>query len=64
MAFADLDPVINSEVARWAVANCHLMRNRFVGIDLLEFLGLWSESEINWVIDRASQAVKEMGASK
>jgi glycerol-1-phosphate dehydrogenase [NAD(P)+] len=64
MAFADLEPVINSEVARWAVANCHLMRNRFVGIDLLEFLGMWSESEINWVIERASQAIKEMGVSK
>lgn len=64
MTFGDLEPVINDEVARWAVAHCHLMRNRFVGIDLLEFLGMWGEAEIDWVIERASQAVRKEGASK
>ena len=64
MSFQDLEPTISGEVGRWAVSNSHLMRNRFVGIDLLEFLGMWNEAEIDWVIERASQAARKEGASK
>ena len=63
IAFSDLEPSISEQVARWAVSNCHLMRNRFVGIDLLEFLGLWTDSEVNWVFDRAYEAIKKVGAA-
>ena len=62
ITFGDLEPEIGDPIARWAVANCHLMRNRFVGIDLLEFLGIWTESEVNWVFNRAAQAIKKVGA--
>jgi hypothetical protein len=39
------------------------MRNRFVGIDLLEFLGMWNEAEIDWVFSRTAQVIKSLGAN-
>ena len=62
VSFQDLEPVISGEVGRWAVSNSHLMRNRFVGIDLLEFLGMWNEAEIDWVFSRTAQVIKLLGA--
>jgi glycerol-1-phosphate dehydrogenase [NAD(P)+] len=62
--FADLDPVITEDVAHWAVAHSHLMRNRFVGIDLLEFLGLWNAEVIDRVYQRFTKALEEIGAYK
>lgn len=59
--FKELKPAFENQTARWAVANCHLMRNRFVGIDFLEFLGFWNEHTIDWVFARASQAVRKIG---
>ena len=61
VSLKDLDPVIEEHIGRWAVANCHLMRNRFVGVDLLEFLGLWNEAAINWVFNRASELINLHG---
>jgi glycerol-1-phosphate dehydrogenase [NAD(P)+] len=62
--FDDLEPEISELDAFWAVSNCHLMRNRFVGIDLLEFLGMWAESDINWVFERATQVVEKVSSAK
>ncbi len=62
--FADLDPVITEDVAHWAVAHSHLMRNRFVGIDLLEFLGLWNSEAIDRVFQRSTKALEEIGEYK
>jgi glycerol-1-phosphate dehydrogenase [NAD(P)+] len=62
MLFSDLDPVISTEVADWAVAHSHLMRNRFVGIDLLEFLGKWNEPTINRVYQRIEEALEKVEA--
>ena len=45
---------VTPESWRWAVANCHLMRDRFTVIDLLFFLGWWNDEEIDAVITRAS----------
>ena len=63
LTFRELEPHIAEPVARWAVSHCHLMRNRFVGIDFLEFLGIWTDTELNWVFDRASEAIKRVGAA-
>ncbi len=48
--FAELNPSITPELARWAVANCHLMRNRFNLVDLLELMGLWTDEMVDWVM--------------
>lgn len=48
--FESLTPVITPELARWAVANCHLMRNRFNLVDLLDMMGLWTPELIDWVM--------------
>jgi glycerol-1-phosphate dehydrogenase [NAD(P)+] len=39
--FRDLDPPIDPATVRWALANCHLMRDRFTIVDLAFFLGAW-----------------------
>jgi glycerol-1-phosphate dehydrogenase [NAD(P)+] len=49
-SFAELNPTIGPELARWAVANCFVMRNRFNLVDLLELMGLWTEETIDWVL--------------
>jgi glycerol-1-phosphate dehydrogenase [NAD(P)+] len=48
--FASLNPSISPELARWAVANCHLMRNRFNLVDFLDMLGLWTDEMIDWAM--------------
>ena len=41
-------------LARWAVANCHLMRNRFNLVDLMDLLGLWTDERIDWALHGVS----------
>jgi glycerol-1-phosphate dehydrogenase [NAD(P)+] len=48
--FAALNPSISPKLARWAVANCHLMRNRFNLVDLLDLMGLWTDEMVDWVL--------------
>ena len=48
--FAELNPSITPELARWAVANCFVMRNRFNLVDLLDLMGLWTDEMIDWVL--------------
>lgn len=48
--FPTLKPSISPELARWATANCHLMRNRFNLVDLLDMMGLWSDEMIDWAL--------------
>lgn len=43
MKFSELDPPKDAETVRWAIYNCHLMRNRFNVIDLCFYLGWWNE---------------------
>ena len=45
-----------SETARWALGNCHLMRDRFTLADLLFFAGRWDEAFIERILDRARSA--------
>lgn len=54
MKYSELKPVKTKEVARWAIYNCHLMRNRFCVVDLLCFLGLWNEQTFEELLLRAA----------
>lgn len=52
--FSDLNPPIDRATARWAVASCHLMRNRFTVADLAFLTGNWTDNDIDVVLDRAA----------
>lgn len=54
--FGELDPPVAPEVARWALRNCHLMRNRFTLADLLFFAGLWDDPFVVRVLEHARSA--------
>ena len=54
--FGELDPPVAPGVARWALANCHLMRNRFTLADLLFFAGWWDEAFVERILERARSA--------
>ena len=54
--FGELDPPVAPGVARWALANCHLMRNRFTLADLLFFAGWWDDAFVERMLERARSA--------
>lgn len=62
--FEALTPVINSELARWSVSGAHFMRNRFVGIDLLEFYGFWNASDLDLIFERVATVVAKAGVDQ
>src|SRR5918998_4039856 len=51
--FSELDPPVPQETARWALRNCHLMRDRFTLADLLFFFGWWDDEFVERLLDRA-----------
>jgi glycerol-1-phosphate dehydrogenase [NAD(P)+] len=53
--FSELDPAVDAEMARWAVANCHLMRDRFTIADLAWLTGNWSEQDVEAVLAEAAE---------
>lgn len=54
--FGELMPPVTSETARWALRNCHLMRNRFTLADLLFFFGWWDDGFVEKLFERARSA--------
>ena len=48
--FKALRQSVDDELALWAVQNCHLMRNRFNLVDLLDLLGLWAPERIRFAM--------------
>ncbi|MFL6099796.1 MAG: iron-containing alcohol dehydrogenase [Actinomycetales bacterium] len=42
-----LDPAPAQGTARWAVQNCHLMRDRFTIVDLAEMTGFWTDRDVD-----------------
>jgi glycerol-1-phosphate dehydrogenase [NAD(P)+] len=54
--FGELDPPASPETVRWALRNCHLMRNRFTLADLLFFLGWWDDAFVERLLERARSA--------
>ncbi|GAB4100464.1 iron-containing alcohol dehydrogenase [Sinomonas halotolerans] len=61
---ADLDPSVDSGLARWAVENCALMRNRFTVVDLLTVLGWWTPADVDEVLGRAAGAARAASAAQ
>jgi glycerol-1-phosphate dehydrogenase [NAD(P)+] len=47
---------IEPERSRWALANCHLMRDRFTIADLAFLLGLWDPDGVDVVVELAERA--------
>ncbi len=50
---AELDPPVDPRTTRWALANCHLMRDRFTVVDLAFFLGIWQPADVDAVLAAA-----------
>jgi glycerol-1-phosphate dehydrogenase [NAD(P)+] len=51
-----LDPPVNAQTTRWALANCHLMRDRFTVVDLACLLGVWQPEDVDAVLAEAGIA--------
>ncbi len=49
--FAQLEPTPERDVVTWAVANCHLMRDRFTIVDLADLIGAWETSDVAELLD-------------
>lgn len=52
--FSELEPAVDPDRARWAVASCHLMRDRFTVADLAALTGRWSRQDVDEVLERAA----------
>ncbi len=48
--FGDLAEPVDDATARWAVANCPLLRQRFGVADLATLLGAWEEADVDEVL--------------
>lgn len=44
--FGELNPPVEPDLVRWALENCHLMRDRFTVADLAFFLGIWTGAHV------------------
>jgi glycerol-1-phosphate dehydrogenase [NAD(P)+] len=53
--FGELDPPVPAGIARWALRNCHLMRDRFTVVDLAWFLGGWDSEAVEDVLAEAGR---------
>jgi glycerol-1-phosphate dehydrogenase [NAD(P)+] len=53
---AELDPPVDADTTRWALANCHLMRARFTVVDLAFMLGIWEPADVDAVLAAAGIA--------
>jgi len=47
LRFSELEPAVDRDTVRWALASCHLMRERFSVADLAWSLGLWDERHVD-----------------
>jgi glycerol-1-phosphate dehydrogenase [NAD(P)+] len=52
--FARLDPPVEPDLVRWALENCHLMRDRFTVADLAFFLGIWNKTDVEGLLAEAA----------
>jgi glycerol-1-phosphate dehydrogenase [NAD(P)+] len=53
---AQLDPPVDAQTTRWALANCYLMRDRFTIVDLASLLGAWQPADVDAVLAEAGIA--------
>jgi glycerol-1-phosphate dehydrogenase [NAD(P)+] len=45
---------VDATTARWALTNCHLMRDRFTVADLAFLMGLWEADDVDRLLDEAA----------
>ena len=57
LRFADLEPAVEPGTARWALASCHLMRERFSVADLAWSLGIWDEEHAGDLLAEAETLI-------
>ena len=50
---SELHPPVDAEMARWALENCHLLRDRFTVVDLAFHLGIWEPADVDAVLAQA-----------
>jgi glycerol-1-phosphate dehydrogenase [NAD(P)+] len=60
---ADLDPPVDAPTTRWALANCHLMRDRFTIVDLALLLGVWEPPDVDAVLAEALAGIRGVADS-
>jgi len=48
--FSDLDPAVSPDVARWALRDCHLMRDRLTVVDLRFLEGTWTDDDVEGIL--------------
>ena len=53
--FGALDPPVDPGTVRWALTNCHLMRDRFTVVNLAWFLGDWDADVAEDVLAEAGR---------
>jgi glycerol-1-phosphate dehydrogenase [NAD(P)+] len=53
--FTQLEPEVDAATARWAVAHCHLMRDRFTIADFAFFNGSWEAQDVDAVLADAAE---------
>jgi glycerol-1-phosphate dehydrogenase [NAD(P)+] len=53
--FRELDPSVDPATVRWALANSHLMRDRFTVVDLAFFLGSWGPEVPDQILTEAGR---------
>jgi glycerol-1-phosphate dehydrogenase [NAD(P)+] len=51
--FAELRPAVATDDVRWAVASCHLMRERFSVADMAFLLGIWNDECVAGLLSEA-----------
>jgi glycerol-1-phosphate dehydrogenase [NAD(P)+] len=59
---AELDPPVDAQTTKWALANCHLMRDRFTIVDLACLLGAWEPADVDAVL--AEAGIAETGVAE
>jgi glycerol-1-phosphate dehydrogenase [NAD(P)+] len=52
--FGQLDPPVEPDLVRWALENCHLMRDRFTVADLAFYLGMWTSAHVDDLLAEAA----------
>ena len=57
---AQLDDWVTADIWKWAVKNCHLMRNRVTIVDLLDAAGWWTNNDVDEVLNRVETLISEV----
>ena len=45
---------VDEAMARWALTNCHLMRDRFTVADLAFMMGIWERADVDSLLEDAA----------